>query len=48
MRLPYQHCRSECSLLILGAVRSYRGLLVCRFFLGALEGMVYWRLPTDM
>ena len=39
---------SELSLLVLGAVHSFHGLLlVCRFFLAALEGMVYWHLPTN-
>jgi MFS family permease len=26
----------------LGAVHSYRGLLICRFFLGAVEGIIHW------
>jgi hypothetical protein len=38
---PPQIAGSDLSPLVLGAVHSYRGLLVCRFFLGALEGMVY-------
>jgi hypothetical protein len=29
-------------------VHSYRGLLICRFFLGALEGMVYWYLIPSL
>ena len=30
------------SLHSLGAVNSYHSLLVCRFFLGAIEGIMRW------
>jgi hypothetical protein len=33
--------RSSRSLLVLGAVHSYWSLLVCRFFLDALEGIIH-------